>query len=624
MGRRSPRLLPLLGAVACFAPPAALALEAVVLRDDRGEYALGRSIGILEDPEGRWSIEEVASPALADAFVTSRSAVPNYGASSSVLWVRLRLHDAGAQQRSWLLEVDWPVTDRVDLYAPSPGGGFAVQRAGDTLPVSRWPIPDRNPLFRIAVDPGATDTFYVRIQSEDTLLVPLTLWDEASFQHHRARETFLYAGYYGVILGLVIYHGLLFLLLRDRNYLYYVLSFGSFALWSLSLQGSLSYYLWPESPWLKNRAHAVSGIAALLFSVAFTRSFLMMKILVPRLDAALRALALWLGLLLVWPLFGGLLAFNRLATVTGIAGGFLVVASGFAVLREGYRPARYYLFTWCWVAAAALLQGARALGIAPSNLVTQYPMELAVLLSTISIALLLRQTQAMQEKLRRYVPGAVAEELGAGHDVAAAEREVSVLFVDIRGYAGFAENRSAEEIFSTLNRYTEAVSRVVGCHGGSVVEFGGDGMMALFGAPGELAHKEREAVEAGRQILLEVQALPVEGFAAGQVLRVGVGIATGPAFVGPIRSADRLIWSAVGNTTNLASRLQALTRELDAALVIDAMTFERLNVEGAEFELLPDLAIRGRSRSEDVYMIPAEPAQASGATSGSWGAPSRT
>jgi hypothetical protein len=128
----------------------------------------------------------------------------------------------------------------------------------------------------------------------------------------------------------------------------------------------------------------------------------------------------------------------------------------------------------------------------------------------------IREAQAMQESLRRYVPGAVAEQLASGAEMASGEREVSVLFVDIRGYTSFAESRRAEEIFSTVNRYTETVSQIVEKHAGSVVEFNGDGMMAVFGAPRELAHKERAAVEAGREIVEAVGALSVEDTSGGE------------------------------------------------------------------------------------------------------------
>ncbi len=216
----------------------------------------------------------------------------------------------------------------------------------------------------------------------------------------------------------------------------------------------------------------------------------------------------------------------------------------------------------------------------------------------------MHEAREMQASLRRYVPGAVAEAFPRGTDLSPAEREVSVLFVDIRGYTGFAESRRAEEIFSTVNRYTETVSRIAAEHAGSVVEFNGDGMMAVFGAPRKLAHKERAAVEAGREIVEAVAVLPVEGGEAK--LSVGVGIATGEAFVGNMQAVDRLIWSAIGNTTNLAARLQGLTRELDTAVVIDAPTWERAQTAAVGFEKHPAVPIRGRRETQDVYALAGE------------------
>jgi class 3 adenylate cyclase len=216
------------------------------------------------------------------------------------------------------------------------------------------------------------------------------------------------------------------------------------------------------------------------------------------------------------------------------------------------------------------------------------------LFTKLSTEALLEEARALQHSLRRYVPGAVAEEILSGRDLAPEEREVSVLFVDIRGYSSFAERRRADEIFSTLNTYTETVSGSVMARGGSVVEFNGDGMMAVFGAPKALEGKESAAVAAAREVVDSI---------TGE-LSVGVGIATGPAYVGSIRAADRWIWSAVGNTTNLAARLQALTRSLDASIAIDEATRERADGMCADFVLHPGIAIRGRSDRQDVFTLP--------------------
>jgi class 3 adenylate cyclase len=207
-----------------------------------------------------------------------------------------------------------------------------------------------------------------------------------------------------------------------------------------------------------------------------------------------------------------------------------------------------------------------------------------------------RDARELQAALRRYVPGSVAEKVVRGEALAQEQREVTVLFVDLRGYTTLAEGLGLEDVFATLNEHTERVSRLVQEGGGTVVEFNGDGMMAVFGAPEPLPRKELHAVEAARRI---TDAMPSS-------LSVGVGVATGSAFVGSIRATDRFIWTAVGSTTNLASRLQSLTRELDAVIAVDETTRARAGYVCSDFVRHPAVAIRGRTGRFDVFALPAQ------------------
>ena len=219
---------------------------------------------------------------------------------------------------------------------------------------------------------------------------------------------------------------------------------------------------------------------------------------------------------------------------------------------------------------------------------------------------LLQGARELQERLRQYVPASIANHLTQGRALEAGERDVSVLFADLRGYTSLAEGRHAEEVFRIISQYTETVTRVVTEQGGTVVEFNGDGMMAVFGAPDPLPNKERRALAAARRIVIEVSALrsPSLGSADGG-LAVTVGLATGVAYVGAIRSVDRYIWSAIGNTTNLAARLQALTRELGTPIAIDHETREAAQEDAIDFERRPATLIRGLHTPRDIYVLAA-------------------
>lgn len=221
------------------------------------------------------------------------------------------------------------------------------------------------------------------------------------------------------------------------------------------------------------------------------------------------------------------------------------------------------------------------------------------------------EERRLYQELARYAPGTLVEEISRGVDVAPGEREVTVLFVDIRGYTQMSQKREAPEIFRVVNAYTTAVSQQIRDHGGAVVEFHGDGLMAAFGAPGELTDKERCAVEAARAVVKAVS-LGDFGESGNAPLSVGVGVATGLAYVGDIQSVDRKIWGVIGNTTNLAARLEAQTRELGAEIVIDDVTHARAGDVAGDFESRDGIRLKGRDDAFTIWLkpLPSNPSRA--------------
>ena len=204
----------------------------------------------------------------------------------------------------------------------------------------------------------------------------------------------------------------------------------------------------------------------------------------------------------------------------------------------------------------------------------------------------------------RLVPRALTERLHRGQSIEAGEREVSVLFADLRGYAGFAEQHRPSDVFRTVARYAQITSRVVHDYRGLIVDFCGDGIMAVFGALEPIPSKERSALATAREICARVAESPPFAGGPASGLCVGVGVATGNAYVGEIRAVDQTFWSAVGSTTNLASRLQHLTRELGCAVAVDTPTFERSGELAVGLERCSRVAIRGLQTPADVYVLP--------------------
>jgi signal transduction histidine kinase len=359
----------------------------VVLTDGAGEHVLGLHLEILEDADRTWTIEDVAGPNLAARFTPTDRAIPSLGLSDSAFWLRFRIENQSASPREWLLEYDWPVLDLIELYSPRGPGQWEVSRAGAQIAHGEWEHDDRNPVFRVEIEPGESRTFFVRLEAEETMLVPLTLWSGDAFRRARLESSAWLALYNGVLLGLIAYHLLLFLILGDRSYLYYCLMAGGVALYQLSFEGIPNQHLWPDSVRWRPLSLHVFGPAALLAALLFSRRFLSTRDIVPRFDRMLRSLAVFMAVLVVWPFFGGLRLFTQVAAATAIIGAFSVLIAAVLCWRRGYKPGAYYLVAWSWVLITGPVAVLRALGIVPTNLVTIHMLEVGVILSSISLAL---------------------------------------------------------------------------------------------------------------------------------------------------------------------------------------------------------------------------------------------
>lgn len=215
----------------------------------------------------------------------------------------------------------------------------------------------------------------------------------------------------------------------------------------------------------------------------------------------------------------------------------------------------------------------------------------------------LRERRRLRASFSGYVSPPVMEEILAGRinpEMAGAQKFVCVMFSDIRGYTTRSEHMAPEQIIRFLNRYFERVVALIHARGGSVASFMGDGIMAVFGAPKPLDNPCREAFETARAMLEFVtelnRQLPSEGQAP---VNIGIGLNAGEAVVGHVGSSARHDYTATGDVTNVAARLETLTKEAGYRIVVSRVVAERLGAaEGLVF--LGPMAIKGHTPVE-VY-----------------------
>jgi adenylate cyclase len=208
----------------------------------------------------------------------------------------------------------------------------------------------------------------------------------------------------------------------------------------------------------------------------------------------------------------------------------------------------------------------------------------------------LRERERLREAFGTFVDPELGERiLKEGTDLAGEDVEVSILFLDVRGFTSLAEQTSARDLVAMLNDLYEQVVPVVARHGGHANKFIGDGMLAVFGAPERLEDHADRAVAAA----LEIAACVRERYDGH--LRVGIGVNSGRVLVGTIGGGGRLDFTVIGDPVNTAARVEAATRETDDDVLVTEATLELLTNNRGSWERRATSPLKGKSRTVDLY-----------------------
>lgn len=201
----------------------------------------------------------------------------------------------------------------------------------------------------------------------------------------------------------------------------------------------------------------------------------------------------------------------------------------------------------------------------------------------------------------QHVSAAVVDDLLARKAGARSEvREVCVMFLDIRNFTAFAERKSPEEVVAYLNSLFEFMIESVNAHHGIVNKFLGDGFMAVFGAPLSDPEYCRHAVEAGLEIVARIDELVAEGKIPPT--RVGIALHAGEAVVGNVGSTRRKEYTVIGDVVNVASRVEALNKELGSQLLVTGRVWEASG-RPADAVAKPPIAVRGREEPVQLFQL---------------------
>jgi len=215
-----------------------------------------------------------------------------------------------------------------------------------------------------------------------------------------------------------------------------------------------------------------------------------------------------------------------------------------------------------------------------------------------------RLRDQQKEWMRRFATREVAQDLQeSGFALGGKRVHAAVMFTDIRGFTALAETQPPEETIELLNTYYTLMFDAIAGHGGVVTLMAGDGLMAVFGAPLPLSDPCAGAVRTALEMIETIELFNVERVAADKPpIRIGIGIASGEMVAGYAGTNERATYTCIGDTVNLASRLEAHTKVAARTILIDGATRAALG-DRVEVELLGPVPIRGKAEPVEVYSV---------------------
>lgn len=378
---------------------------ALVVDAAEKHYDLLRDVQILVDKTRSIKSEQIIEHPERFNFQSTSfaSSELNFGFSDAIYWVKIPLSQSSTTPSNWILEIPYLGLDEVCFYAP----GNAVVTSGSIAPIDTRPFQYRFFSFPIMLTQD-TQNFYLRIESNYAITLPLKLYTLAEFNFEQITDTLIQALYYGGLLSLLFYNLILFFTIKDRQYLIYCFFTAFTGLGVFAGNGYARLYLWPEATsWDQISQNTLFGVAG-FFAMIFTSVFLRTKKYQPKLELALNIFAiiyLLLSCALLMTQFSDIiprqLVFKIFFIVTLFAS-FACMYGSFIAIKHGQNRAIFFALAWGSLSIGAIIASLRGFQMVPSNGFTLYALQigsgLEMLLFSFALAYRIQFERQMKER----------------------------------------------------------------------------------------------------------------------------------------------------------------------------------------------------------------------------------
>ncbi|HPG12806.1 MAG TPA: adenylate/guanylate cyclase domain-containing protein [Chitinophagaceae bacterium] len=613
----------------------------LILNDSTPYQRIGKFVYYLPDPERKLRFEDINTTTQKTRFIKSEQESNNLGNKDMAVWNYFQV--CKTTNEEWLLEIESYNIDTAELYYPDTlTGEYKKVVSGRFLPFTTKKYKSNSFVFDLPIRKNDTATIYLKIDTY-YMQYPLSVSTKLAYIEEAHQRDLLAGIYYGLVIVFMFYNFFVFLNVKDKDYLYYVVYIFFNAIFIGQLKGFNAELFGDNFHFLWNYAPGVIGLTSMV-SFIFTRRILETKKRVPRWD---RIILYFFYpnyiLIMVLSVAGQNLYASLLNQFSGLLALVFLFTLSIKVYKGGFRPARYYIFGSFFYFIGVLIFTIKGMNLLPFSFITNNAIEIGSTLQMIIFSFVIgdrlkifkvekeraqddlvkslqeneklilgqkkmleikvkERTQELEEEKERseslllnILPEETAQELKEkGFSEPRLYDSVTVLFTDFKDFTKISEHLSPRELVQEIDICFRAFDDIVAKYNVEKIKTIGDSYMAAGGLPVENDSHPEDVVKAGTAMLrfinehnkkrIEKHLIPMD---------IRIGIHTGSVIAG-IVGTKKFAYDIWGDTVNTASRMESSGEP------------GKINISGTTYERVKELfsfTHRGKIAAKNKGMI---------------------
>ncbi|WP_317899990.1 sensor histidine kinase [Aurantibacillus circumpalustris] len=343
------------------------------------------SIFFIEDKSGKLTFNEVIN---SNDFTPVKKNVPNFGITNSAYWLKMEIKNL-SHRETYRLQISQPALDEIDFYQKNKAGVFEESKSGERLPFDSRDFFDPNYIYKIRLDTMNLTEIYLRVRSRDNLQIPIKIdTQENTFQNNKIKD-YIFGIFAGIMIVMLLYNTFLYVTVRDKTYLYYIIYLATVILVQCGIQGYTFQYLWPNSPFLAQWSVFIFSPMVGVASAYFMRVFLNTFQFTPKFDKGYKYFTIAYTVTFVFAIFGLFSVSYTLITACAASLSLYMMINAFLIYKKGYKPARFFLVAWSLFLTGVTIYSMTNVGFLPINNFTFYTMPFGAAAEVILLSLAL-------------------------------------------------------------------------------------------------------------------------------------------------------------------------------------------------------------------------------------------